>query len=76
MKFKKLKNYAVLLILILALGWAVNKLKLEEPENNSIICIDEAEFVEVRGSSLAPLINPGETIKLDYSSLLSLSLRL
>lgn len=66
MKFKKLKNYAVLLILILALGWAATKLKLEEPENNSIICIDEAEFVEVRGSSLAPLINPGETIKLVY----------
>lgn len=50
--------------MFLALGARTIKTGAEEPGNNSGSCVTKVEFPEVRGSSLAPLINQGETIKL------------
>ena len=58
--------YLSLLILYLALGVTTIRTESEELGNNSGNCITKVEFFEVRGNSLAPLINPGETIKLAY----------
>lgn len=47
-------------------GAAVIKANPEEPRNNPSRSIAKSELLEVRGNSLAPLINPGQTIKLVY----------
>lgn len=52
------------LILFLILGVAVIKTNSEEPRINYSDCITKTELLEVRGGSLAPLINQGEIIKL------------
>ena len=63
---KRLKICSSLLVLFLAFGGAVTKASPEEPGNNSISCIVKVKFFQVRGNSLSPLINPGQTIKLLY----------
>lgn len=66
MRFKRLKICLSLLILILALGQRAVKADEEEQGGNLSCPITRVELVEVRGISLAPLINPGETIELVY----------
>jgi len=66
MRFKRLKFYLSLIILVLPLGQGVVKANEEKQGDNLSSHIIRVEPVEVRGISLAPLINPGDTIKLAY----------
>lgn len=66
MRFKRLKFYLSLIILVLPLGQGVVKADGEEQGDNLSGHMARVESVEVRGMSLAPLINPGQTVKLVY----------
>lgn len=66
MKFKKLVIRLSLLFFCLVLGYLAFQIKSEKSEDNSDGRLAEVKQFEVRGDSLAPLINPGQTIKLVY----------
>lgn len=66
MKFKSQIIGLSLLILGLALVNQAIRAESKKSNNNSGGRLSRVEFFETRGSSLAPLINPGETIRLVY----------
>jgi signal peptidase I len=55
-----------LLVLFLAIAFVtISQVYPGEPEDSGD-CVTKVQFLEVRGNSLAPLINAGQTIKLVY----------
>ncbi len=67
MKLKRLRTF--LILFILCFGSGVTPIKAQEGKplgDNSGSCITTVELKQVRGYSLAPLIYPGETVKLVY----------